>query len=89
MRQVSTSFCSSTNDVFPSTIGTPTFTMGRKSIKTCKVISLRSGKEYEGPCKKSQYHQDVNKKPHEESLEAIPKAKTKPSIIETEGGKRP
>lgn len=52
MGSISISFSSITNGALLSTIKSHDSTLGTKNIKTCKVISSRSGMKYEWPNKK-------------------------------------
>lgn len=58
MMHIVTALSSRTIGAFPSSIESYVSTPGTKSIETCKVISLRSGKEYK---ELSQQVQDKNK----------------------------
>lgn len=46
--QITYTFSSIATGALPSSIEMQTSTSGTKTIGTCKVISLRSGKEYKG-----------------------------------------
>lgn len=46
--QIAFALNSRTTGELPSSTETPTSISGNKSIETCKVIKLRSGKEFEG-----------------------------------------
>lgn len=56
----------------PSFTKIPPFTSGTKSIKTCKVISLKSGKEYEGLSLQNTNQPNRNMKSSDESNEEQP-----------------
>ena len=47
--QIATALSSRAMGTLPSSTEPPASTSGTKNVETCKMITLRSGKEYEGP----------------------------------------